>query len=63
MESLCDYGYSGINNGTKVCHFLQGIKGDHLVAVINVVWAQPEKQGKDFVASVLSEANGHKEGL
>ena len=26
MESLTYYGYGGIDNGNKVCHFLQGIK-------------------------------------
>ena len=26
MESLTDYGYSGMDNDTKVKHFLQGIK-------------------------------------
>ena len=26
MESLADHWNSGIDDGTKVCHFLQGIK-------------------------------------
>ena len=26
IESLIYYGYSGMDSGTKVCHFLQGIK-------------------------------------
>ena len=41
-----DHGYSGIDNGAKVHHFLQGIKGFELEATINVVQAQSEKYGK-----------------
>ena len=52
-ESLTDYGYIGMDNGTKVCHFLQDIKSPELEAVVNVVCAQPEKYGTDFDA-VLS---------
>ena len=48
MESLTDYCYSGMENGIKVRHFLEGIKSNELEAVINVVWAQPEKYGTDF---------------
>ena len=43
MESLTDYCYSRIDNGTKVCHFLQGIMSTKLEATVNVVWAQTEK--------------------
>ena len=53
IESLTDYGYIGMDNGTKVCHFLQDIKSPELEAVVNVVCAQPEKYGTDFDA-VLS---------
>ena len=52
MDSLTDYCYSGMVNGTKVCHFLQGIKIPELEAVVNVVCAQPEKYGMDFDAVV-----------
>ena len=57
MESLTDYGYSCIDNGTKVHHFLQGIKSSELEAAINVVCAQLEKYGTDFdaVVSYLSQ--------
>ena len=48
MKSLKDYGYSGMDNGTKVRHFLQGTKSPELEAVVNVVLAQPEKYGTDF---------------
>ena len=48
MESLTDYGYSGMDNGTKVSHFLQGIKSTELEAAVNAVWAQPEKYGSEF---------------
>ena len=37
MESLTDYDYSEMNNGTKVPHFLQGIKSTELEAADNVV--------------------------
>ena len=41
-----------MDNGTKVGHFLQGIKSTELEAGINAVWAQPEKYGTDFDATV-----------
>ena len=50
MESLTDYGYSGMDNGTKVHHFLQGIKSPELEAAANVVCTKPEKYGTDFDA-------------
>ena len=52
MESLTDYGYSGMDNGTKVHQFLQG-KSPELEAAVNVVHAQPEKYGTDFDATCL----------
>ena len=52
MGSLTDYGYSEMDNGTKVCHFFKGIKSTELEAVVNVVQAQPEKYGMDFNAIV-----------
>ena len=33
--------------------FLQGIKNTELEAVVNVVWAQPEKYGKDFETTMF----------
>ena len=45
MDSLADHGYSGIDDGIKVHHFLQGIKSTELEAEVNVVWAQPKKDG------------------
>ena len=42
MESLVDHGYRDIDDGTKVCHFLQGIKSTELEAPVNVVQTQPE---------------------
>ena len=48
MESITDYGYNGMDNGTKICHFLQGIKSPELEAAVNVTRAQPEKYGTDF---------------
>ena len=57
MESFTDYGYSGMDNGTKVCHFLQGIKSPELETVVNVVCAQQGKYGTDFdtVVSYLGQ--------
>ena len=57
MESLNDDDYSGMDNGTKVCHFFHGIKSTELEAAVNVVWAKPEKYGADFnaVVSYLSQ--------
>ena len=52
MESLPDYDYSGMDNGTNVHHFLQGIKSTELEAAVNVFWVQPEKYGMDFDATV-----------
>ena len=52
IESLTDYGYSGLDNGPKVCHFLQGIKSPELEAAVNVVCAKPGKYGMDFDAVV-----------
>ena len=52
MESLTDYGHSGIDNGTKAHHFLQDIKSPELETAVNVVCAQPEQYGTDFVATV-----------
>ena len=60
MESITDYGNSGMDNGTKVHHFLQGIKCTELEAAVNVVQTQPEKYGTDFDATI-SGLNGHKE--
>ena len=37
MECFTDYGYSDMNNGTKVCHFLQGINSTELEVVVNVL--------------------------
>ena len=42
MKSLTEFGYMEWN------HFLQGIKSTELEAVVNVVWAQPEKNGTDI---------------
>ena len=52
MERLADYGYSGMGNGTKVHHFLQDIKSTELEAAVNVIQAQPEKNGTDFDTTV-----------
>ena len=53
MEVFTDYGYSKIDNGTKICHFLQGINRNELETAVNVVQAQPEKYGPDFDATVI----------
>ena len=48
MFNLTDYGYSGMDNDTKVHHFFQGIKSTDVEAAVNVVQAQQEKYGTDF---------------
>ena len=52
MESIADYGYSGINNDTKDQNFLHDIKSTELEAAVNVAGAQQEKYGTDFDVSV-----------
>ena len=42
MEGLTDYGYSGKDNGTKVYHFLQGIKSPELELAVNVIQAMEQ---------------------
>ena len=54
MVSLVDYGHIGMDNGTKVHHFLQEIKSSEFEAAVNIVQAQPEKYGKDFDMTVSS---------
>ena len=39
MESLVDDVYNGIDDVTKVCHLIQGIKSTELEAVVNIVQA------------------------
>ena len=51
MESFVDHGYSGIDDGTKVCNFLKWIKSPELKAEVNNVLAPPEKYGKHFDAT------------
>ena len=64
MKSLADYGYSGLDNCTKVCHFLKRVQRTELEAMVSVVHAQPEKYNMDFDATVscLCKKN-NKEGL
>ena len=52
MESLPDYGCSGMDSGTKVHHFLKGIKSLELEEAVNIFHAQPEKYGTDFNATM-----------
>ena len=52
IENLADHGYTGINGGTKIHHFLQGIKSTELHTAHKVVWTKTEKYGKDFYAMV-----------
>ena len=32
-----DYGYCGVDNGAKICHFLQGIKSTEFETMVNVI--------------------------
>ena len=40
MKHMVDHGNSGIDDGTKACHFLQRIKSTELEAAVNVIHAQ-----------------------
>ena len=37
MENLVNFGRNGINDSTKVCNFLQGIRSIALEAAVNAV--------------------------
>ena len=52
LEGLVDHGYISTNDCTNIDHFLHGIKSTELEAVVNIAWAQPEKYGKHFDATV-----------
>ena len=52
MESITDHDYCGMDNYTKICHFLQSIKRSEFEAVVNVFQAQPEPFGMNFDATV-----------
>ena len=52
MKSLTDYGYSGMDNDTKVCQFLHVIKSPELKAAVNIVWIQQEMYWADFDATM-----------
>ena len=54
MEILTDYRYSGIDNGTNIHHYLQGIKSPELEASVNVVCTKAEKYGMDFKDTMSS---------
>ena len=51
MDNLANHGYSDIDYGIKVHHFLQGIKSSALKAVINLIKAWPEKYNQDFATT------------
>ena len=51
MESLADHEYNGIDDGTKVPNFPQGIRSTMLEAAVST---QPVKYGKDFDSMVPS---------
>ena len=51
-----------MDNGTKVCHFIQDIKSTELEAVVNVVRTHPEKYGTDFDAFMSYAFKGKVEG-
>ena len=52
MKSIKDFDYSEMDNGRKVCHFLQGIRSTKLEETANVVLAQTKKYDMDFDATV-----------
>ena len=55
MKSLVDHGYSGIDDGTKVHHFLEGIKSTELEAAANVVWANQRRKDFDVTVPYLGQ--------
>ena len=56
LASLIPYGYTGIDEGTKIRHFLQGIKTDKLKTVIEVVRGSPDYNTFEEVARRLKDA-------
>ena len=53
MKTDSDYGYNGMDNCTKVCHFPNQIKSTEVEAVVNIVQVQPQKDGIDFDGTVF----------
>ena len=47
-ENLKEYGYQGLDPGTKVCHLLNGIRCDKLSMVTAEVKIHIDKYEKDF---------------
>ena len=54
MESLKAHSCSGINNSTKVYHFLQAIRCTSLYPAVNVEGVQLEKYGRNFNVTMSS---------
>ena len=52
IETHAGHGYSGVEDGTIVCLFLQGIKSIKFMAAVNVIQASSEKYGKNFYTMV-----------
>ena len=50
------YGYTGIDGGTKIHHFLQGVKTDKLKTIIEVVCGSPNYNTFEEVAHHLKDA-------
>ena len=63
MESLAKHNYSGIDNGTIDCQFLQGFRSTELETEVNVFLTQPVNNDMNFDAMELTFVNGHREGL
>ena len=52
LKNLKEYGYKGLNQGTKVHHLLSGIVCDKLSTAIATVRAYPDKYEKVFGALI-----------
>lgn len=55
LEALMDHGYNGIDEGTKICYFLNGIKTDKLKPDIELVHGNPDYATFDDVACRIND--------
>ena len=55
LEGLTDHGYGGMDEGTKIRHFLKGIKTDKLKTVVELVRGNPEFDTFDAVARRIKD--------
>ena len=61
INSLTDHGYSGMDDGTKVHHFLQGIKSTEFNTAAHLSGPNQKSLVQILTQCVLSGPNNHKE--